>query len=102
MARKPKTIFAECNGTLYVRLEAVMPFIVALCDGVSMTFFGKKKTDKPYLAIDQAIQWLERETKSYPHDKSLTERLEAAREAKRKFAEENQSRVPETQIGTPT
>jgi hypothetical protein len=96
MPRKPKTVFAVDvdRKRLYVRLGVVMNPLVALCDGIPVTFFGKETV--AYLDIDVAIAWAEKECResplwadTKPRGKGrLTgrERLEALRHARDKFA----------------
>ena len=66
-----KTFFAvDPDNQLFVRLEAVMHPLCALCDGLPLTFFGRGKT--AYLKIDDAIAWCREEMKSHSREKYET------------------------------
>jgi hypothetical protein len=88
---KKRTVFACNQKELYVELKAIMWPMLAMIDGIGITFFGKGK--KPYLKIDTAIQWLEKElthNPTYPNGKSQgREMLQALKEAKEKFNQGN-------------
>lgn len=48
------------DGALFIKLQAVMHPLCALCDGLPLVFFGKNKT--AYLGIDTAIDWCRKES----------------------------------------
>lgn len=57
-----RSAFAECNDTLYVQLKAVMPFLVACCDSIALSFFADDKQHKyPYITVEFAIEWTTKE-----------------------------------------
>jgi len=58
-----RTPFADKDGQLYVRVEAVMHPLVPYHDGISVTFFGKDKYG--YLTIEDAIKFCEKEPGSH-------------------------------------
>jgi hypothetical protein len=47
------------DNVLTVRLVAVMPWLVALCDGLPVVFWGRSK--KPYLKVIDAVAWCKKE-----------------------------------------
>jgi len=52
--------YAECNGEIYVKAKyAGMAFCCLIIDGIPITRLGKSKV--PWLNIDVAIQWHEKE-----------------------------------------
>lgn len=68
MSKRKKTPFAEDkDGTRYVEIGVVMAPLVAAIDGIPITFFGKEKT--PYMKIDAAIEWCQREKKHHSKEK---------------------------------
>ena len=77
----------SCKETLYVRLEAVMLFAVACCDGVAITYFGRDRK-RPYIPVDDAIEWLRKESVGArgEYGDKLQERLSAIVAAKEKYA----------------
>lgn len=64
MPKKPYTLFAVHGTQHYIRLWAVMSPAAALIDGVPFVQFGKDTT--PYLALEEAIEWAEREAERNP------------------------------------
>jgi len=95
--RKPKkevVVFAWTDDTLYVRLDAVMPFLVALCDGLSFTFFDKNRK-VPYLVVTDAIEWCQSEiTNHFNSSKGMKERLDVLRGAQAGFDHEKRNGFP--------
>ena len=79
MPAKKKALLAETNdGKLYVQLYAVMHPMVAMCDGIDMTFFGKgKRMGPPYMLIEDAIAWTKKELIHTSNPKQLSKNLEA-------------------------
>ncbi len=66
--RGKSTPFAtSLDGRLFVKVKAVMHPLCALCDGLSLTFFGKGKT--AYLDIDTAIEWCKKEMTHHSREK---------------------------------
>lgn len=62
--RNPPVLFAEHDGKLYVKVKAVMHWLIPFHDGLSVyTFKGCKHN---YLDVDDAIDWCEREKLSRP------------------------------------
>jgi hypothetical protein len=58
--KKKKSPFAESEGKLFVKAaSAGMHFLCLMIDGIRISYFGKAKT--PYLHIDDAIRWHEKE-----------------------------------------
>lgn len=57
------TPFADLNGQLYVRLQAVMNPLVALSDGLPVSFFNGESNG--YLKIEDAIKFCEKEPGSH-------------------------------------
>ncbi len=51
------------DGRLFVELAAVMHPLIAVSDGLSVTFMGRNKT--PYISIDDAIDWCKKEMNSH-------------------------------------
>jgi hypothetical protein len=76
VSKRRAVLFAECEGKLYVKLQAVMSPLCALCDGLPLTFFGKGKT--AYLDIDTAIDWCRKEKEH--HSKEMYETMIAVME----------------------
>lgn len=77
--------YAECNGEIYVKAKyAGMDFCCLIIDGITITHLGKSKV--PWLSIDVAIQWHEKEIEAREGrwDRRV---LDALIEAKRKFKE---------------
>ncbi len=60
---KPKTVYAECNGKLFVRVDAVMHPLIPCADGLSVYFLGRRKMG--YLDIDTAIKWCREEMQGH-------------------------------------
>lgn len=58
--RMPKNILAECDGIIYLRVEAsgIHPLIF-FSDGLTVARFGKEKF--VYIKLDDAIAWHEKE-----------------------------------------
>jgi hypothetical protein len=66
--RKKRSLFAEDrNGVRYVELLAIMTPLVALIDGLPVTFFGK--SNRSYLTLDQAIDWCRKEMEHHDREK---------------------------------
>jgi hypothetical protein len=61
MAERAPLIALTDDGRLFVKLDTLMDPMVAMCDGLSLTFFGRGKT--AYLNVDDAIAWCEKELK---------------------------------------
>lgn len=80
-----KDLIVESDGKFYVTLQAVMHPWVAFFDGLPMTFFGKKR-DKPYLELDQALAWAEKEAQ---YSTTAQKTLEALRAVKAKIESGN-------------
>lgn len=63
--RKKSVLVINDDGTrkrMYVRLSAIMSSLVAMVDGVRVTYFGSKSpSGPPYMEVIDAIDWLERE-----------------------------------------
>lgn len=95
--RKPKqepVIFASTETTLYVMQEAVMPFLVAVFDGVSLTTFPDKR-NVPYMTVTDAIAWCESEiTKHGNKTEMMATRLAVLRGAQAGFDHEKQNGFP--------
>ena len=81
-----RTCYAECEGKLYVEVKAVMTPIVAVVDGLPVTFFGRGK--KPYLAIEDAIGWCRAEQKYHSPEK-YAKMIKAMEHARKRFAEKH-------------
>ena len=65
-----KSIFASSpDGSLFVKLSAVMHPFCALFDGLPVTYFGKEKHG--YLDVDTAIAWCKKEMEYHDKDKYL-------------------------------
>ena len=81
-----RTILATSpNGTLFIKAkEAGMPFLCLMIDGIAISYFGNEKT--PYITVDQAINWHEKELPHCKNDNSK-DCLEALRHVKQKYAE---------------
>lgn len=94
MTRRKTSPFAECvrTGNLYVRRDCVMEFLTAMCDGLSLTFFGRSKV--AYLELDTAIEWCEKEAKHHSAEK-YAKMVAVMRAFKAKADEERRSKVPE-------
>jgi stringent starvation protein B len=64
MSRRKKNIRPAItdDGRIYLRMQdtGIHP-LVLMCDGVSLTFFGKKK--QAYLPLEDVIAWYEREAR---------------------------------------
>jgi hypothetical protein len=67
--KKQKTPFAisEETGKLFVRIDAVMTPLVALCDGLTHVFFGRSKV--AYMEVDTAIEWCRKEMQHHSKEK---------------------------------
>lgn len=78
-----RTPYAECEGKLYIKaIYAGMHIISLMIDGIPITFLGESKS--PYLHIDEAIQWHEKEIKA-TNGKWKRKFLDTLLEAKRNF-----------------
>ena len=87
--RKKQSIFATDKDSkkLYVVLKCVMTPLVALIDGLPVTFFGKGKT--AYIEVDAAIGWCEKEM-AYHSAEKYRKMIEVMKLAKEKFAAEKE------------
>ena len=81
--RKPTPYAEGSDGVLYVLVSAVMHPLIPLTDGLPITFFGKSKRAKPYLTVDQAIDWCEKEQqfRNDPKRATVLVNLKRAKEA---------------------
>jgi len=78
-----RTPYAECEGKLYIKAKyAGMHILCLMCDGIPITLLGKSKS--PYLHIDDAIQWHEKEIEA-TNGAWKRKFLDALLEAKRNF-----------------
>lgn len=68
--RQKKSPFAEREGKLYVRLDAVMHPLCALADGLPLILFSGERA--PYLAVDVAIKWCQDEMQFHSEEKYKT------------------------------
>lgn len=98
--RKRRGLFAEGpDGTLYVELRVVMSPLVALVDGLPMTFFGKSKKSPAYMKIDDAIAWCGKEKENYPsetnpHRATYEQIIAVLEKVKRQVADEKAAETP--------
>jgi hypothetical protein len=68
MGKKAPVVLAEAkDGSLYIKVRTVMTPLVAMIDGLPVTFFGKGKT--AFLRIDDAIGWCRKEMAYHSKDK---------------------------------
>lgn len=65
----PDNLIAECNGKLFVRIDAVMSPIIAHTDGLPITFFEEDQDGLAYLDFDTAITWCKKERDHHSRDK---------------------------------
>lgn len=66
---KKRVPIAEApDGTLYVDVKYLMHPLVAMIDGLPLTFFGDDRK-RPYLAIDRAIAWCQAEMRIHSREK---------------------------------
>jgi len=83
--------YAECNGELYIKAKcAGMDFLCLIIDGITITHLGRSKV--PWLSIDSAIQWHEKEIEATKGDWDRGV-LDVLIETKRKFESE---KIPTT------
>ena len=81
--------YAECNGELYIKAKyAGMDSLCLIIDGITITHLGRSKV--PWLNIDVAIQWHEKEIEATngAWDRGV---LDVLIETKRKFESEKLS-----------
>jgi hypothetical protein len=66
--KKKKTPLAVANidgqDVHFIDVSYVMEPLVAMFDGIDLTFFGKSK--RPYMRLDAAAEWAEREHEHAP------------------------------------
>ncbi len=56
------SVFAEtADGRAFVRQDAIMSFLVASIDGLTLHFMGKNGGGPAYLDLGTAIAWVEKE-----------------------------------------
>jgi hypothetical protein len=60
-------VFAEADGQLFVRVDAVMHPFVAFSDGLNLFHF--KRDRHMYLKIDDAIDWCKKEREHHSREK---------------------------------
>lgn len=73
------------DDRLFVRLSAITTWLVALVDGLTLTYFGKDRTT-PYLEIDTAIEWCKKESQFHnPAEYGVM--VDVLERAKRELAE---------------
>lgn len=65
--KAPRDLIVDCGGRLYVLTEAVMSPLVAIIDGLPISFFGKGR--KSYLPFSVAIDWCRKEREFSRADK---------------------------------
>lgn len=82
MTKKATLYVRTDDGRLWVQQQAVMPFLVATIDAIPLTFFGTKRNPMagpPYMEIDAAIVWLEKEAAKNHSAKATAGYLEKVR-----------------------
>lgn len=70
MSKKPKTMFAECDGKLYVKTIGVMNPMIPMIDGLPIIMF--KGDNRTYLSVDVAIDWCRKEAEHHSRKKYET------------------------------
>ena len=84
MAKK-SPLASDADGNVYVAVDHVMSPMVALIDGLPLTYFGRER--RPYLKADVAIEWCRKEM-----DHHSRERFELTIEVlKRAMAQEERN-----------
>jgi len=65
---KEWTPFAEHEGIVYVEVASIMHPFCALADGLPLAYFNKK-WGRPYMPLDDAIKWCEKEMTHHSREK---------------------------------
>lgn len=69
--KKQNVFVVDETGQRYVKVSFVMHPLIALCDGLTQTFWGKGKSQRSYLTVEDALDWLRREMKDYKSERNL-------------------------------
>lgn len=71
MSKNNPVFLEHDDGRLFVKLEAVMPPLVAMIDGITlyMTRRTKRSKEEAFLLIDTAIDWCRKEMEYHSREK---------------------------------